>query len=404
MPDVANFLPSRRGFTFGNSFPSQPDKLIPTPFGNIAIGDASNGLCGGMVFAVRDYFEAGIPQPTGRQPSFGQPLFDYIVDRLFGSFDLPNGPVKYFDWMTASDHDTLLRSGVARRTIVEEWPKVRDDLDNGRLSCLGLVTVASLNPGDLGQNHQVLAYGYTLGADDVLTVKVYDPNSPLQDDITVSLSLADPSHTTPVAHNVNIGHPIRGFFHLPYQSVQPPQLDDAEILTFVAPQSLPVGTQALVMLRMQNTGTTTWSPNGANPYRLGSQQPQDNTTWGVARVELPRDVPPGELVDVTFTVTAPAFGGVLPMGWRMVHELVQWFGELEERRITVVAPPQPVDRCDQLRGEILSTEAEIAELQAELQQAPTGQKAFLVSQIRARQQDLRQLRQAATTEGCPNIP
>src|SRR4051812_4494099 len=162
MPDVADFLPSTRGFGFANSFPSQPAKVLPTPFGNVPIGDASNGLCGGMVFAARDYFEAGVPQPIGGRAALRQPLYDFILDRLFASFDLPNGPLKYYDWMTASDHDTWIRSGVARRTIVEEWPKVRADLDANRLACLGLVTVASLNPADLGKNHQVMAYGYTL--------------------------------------------------------------------------------------------------------------------------------------------------------------------------------------------------------------------------------------------------
>ena len=91
MADVVGFLPSTRGFTFGNSWPSQPNKVIPTPLGNIPIGNASNGLCGGMTLAARDYFEADVRQPTGRQPTLGHPLYDYIVDRLFASFDLPRG-------------------------------------------------------------------------------------------------------------------------------------------------------------------------------------------------------------------------------------------------------------------------------------------------------------------------
>jgi hypothetical protein len=31
---------------------------------NVPIGDASNGLCGGMVFAVRDYFGSGLAIPN----------------------------------------------------------------------------------------------------------------------------------------------------------------------------------------------------------------------------------------------------------------------------------------------------------------------------------------------------
>jgi len=404
MPDVTGFLPSTRGFSFGNSWPPQPDKVIPTPFGDIAIGDASNGLCGGMVFAARDYFQAGMVRPIGRQPTFGQPLYDFIVDRLFASFDLPNGPTKYYDWMTTSDHDTWFKTGLAHRTILEEWPKIKNDLDNGRLSSLALVTLFSLNPGDMGNNHQVLAYGYDLGADGILTLKLYDPNSPLDDNIRLSLSLNNPAHTTPISHNVNIAHPIRGFFHIPYQWVSPPQIDDAEIITFLAPQSMPTGANSTVTLQVQNTGTTTWTPGGSNPYRLGSQRPQDNMTWGLSRVELPRIVNPTETVDFIFTVTAPAVGGQIPMGWRMVRELVQWFGELEDRSVNVIGAIVPADPCDQLRSEILDAKQEILDLQAELRDAAGPGKAFIASQIKRKQAELTKLHNEATTQGCSNIP
>lgn len=404
MPDVTKFLPSSRGFSFGNSWPSQADKLIPTPFGNIAIGNASNGLCGGMVFAVRDYFETNLMQPSGRQPALGQPLYNFIVDRLFGSFDLPNGPAKYYDWMTTSDHDTWIKNGLAHRTILEEWPRIKADLDNNQLSCLGLVTIFSLNPGDMGQNHQVLTYGYDLGPGAILTLKLYDPNSPLRDDIRLSLNLGNPAHTTPINHNVNITHPIRGFFRIPYQRVNPPQIDDAEINTFVAPMAMPARAQSAVTLRVQNTGTTTWAPGGANPYRLGSQRPQDNTTWGESRVELPQSVSPGSAVDFNFTVTAPAAGGNLPMGWQMLRENIHWFGELEERSVNVVAPPVSTTPCDQLRNEILAAKQDILDFQEELRQAAGQRKAFLSAQIKMKQTELTKLHGAATAQGCQNIP
>src|SRR5678816_3608123 len=58
-----------------------------------------------------------------------------------------------------------------------------------------------------------------------------------------------------------------------------------------------------VSVTMRNTGNTTWTA-GTN-YRLGSQNPQDNTRWGLNRVELPYSVPPGGEVTFTFTVTPP---------------------------------------------------------------------------------------------------
>src|SRR5450756_534411 len=60
---VSGFLPSTSGFHFPNRFPHVPDLKINVLGQQIAIGDAANGLCGGMVFTARDYFEAGISIP-----------------------------------------------------------------------------------------------------------------------------------------------------------------------------------------------------------------------------------------------------------------------------------------------------------------------------------------------------
>src|SRR5437660_1587665 len=46
--------------------------------------------------------------------------------------------------------------------IHEEWPAIKQDLDQGRLATLGLIRAISLDPSQLGHNHQVLAYGYDL--------------------------------------------------------------------------------------------------------------------------------------------------------------------------------------------------------------------------------------------------
>src|SRR5207237_1324496 len=83
-----------------------------------------------------------------------------------------------------------------------------------------------------------------------------------------------------------------------------------------------------VSVTMQNTGTTTWTAAGA--YRLGSQNPQDNTTWGTNRVSLPSgsSVAPGANVTFSFNVTAPATAGTYNFQWRMVQDGVEWFGAL----------------------------------------------------------------------------
>ena len=65
--------------------------------------------------------------------------------------------------MHTPNHDTMLgSSGLAHRTIVDEWPKVKADIDNGHPSPLDLIEVYSFDPTLLGENHQVLAYGYEL--------------------------------------------------------------------------------------------------------------------------------------------------------------------------------------------------------------------------------------------------
>ena len=164
---VPNFVASRDTLPFANDWPSQPDLVIKLPVaGTLKIGDASKGLCGGMVYAVRDFYEAGIPVPAGPQPTAGMPLYRYIVRRLFDSFDIPGGVVKYYTWMNTPEADQPLgartRRGIAWRTINREWPQIRDDIDAGHPSPLGLVTVRSVNPMDLGRCHQVLAYAYDL--------------------------------------------------------------------------------------------------------------------------------------------------------------------------------------------------------------------------------------------------
>jgi len=226
---IPDFSAGHSGLAFANSFPSQPDVSVRVPiYGSVNIGDASNGVCGGMVFTVLDLRTFGRPAfPDTEPPAADSPLFHYIVRRLIDSWDLPNGVLKYLSWMNTSDGDqrllSITRRGVWRRTLVDEWPKVRAALDGGQLCPLGLVTVESRNPGDLGANHQVLAYGYDLDDDSILTIRVYDPNTPPSraDDVWVRLSVGDPASPGAVEHNVNISRSIRGFFLVPYTAKDP---------------------------------------------------------------------------------------------------------------------------------------------------------------------------------------
>lgn len=179
---VSNFLPSVNGFPFQNHWPSEPDLSIPFIGGPIKIGDASKGLCGGMAYAVRDYFEDGQPVPTDpNNPALHTPLYNFIVRRLFDSFDIPAGVAKYMTWQLPTRHQF-------EDTVKHEWPTIKAGIDAGQLVCLGLIRARSFSPGDLGKNHQVLAYGYDVDDAGNVTLHLYDPNHARHDDVTLSFS------------------------------------------------------------------------------------------------------------------------------------------------------------------------------------------------------------------------
>jgi hypothetical protein len=193
----------------------------------ITIGDASYGLCGGMIYAVMDYFEAKMPIPSiPTAPSSG-PLFEYIVNRQIDSFHLPLGLMKYLVLMNPllPDHESTasnIGAGPKRRAwrmMKEEWPRIKNDLDNGKLSPLGLVRVKSLNPFQIRRNHQVLAYGYELSENN-LTINIYDPNFPNDDHVNICLNIGRPESTPSVCHSKS-SEPIYSYFRTDYKFKRP---------------------------------------------------------------------------------------------------------------------------------------------------------------------------------------
>jgi hypothetical protein len=131
--------------------------------------------------------------------------------------NLPDGDVGF----SAFGRRVVVEHGVSGRTIRQQWPAVRKDLDRGIPSALGLVTVESRNPADLGMNHQVLAYAYDV-AGPTVTVHVYDPNSGQDDSVTITFDTSHPTKATTFAHTIDIGHPVRGFFRTAYSPATPP--------------------------------------------------------------------------------------------------------------------------------------------------------------------------------------
>jgi hypothetical protein len=176
-----------------------------------------------MCFAAADYFLAGgSPPQVSRPPSPGSPLYAHIVQRLWQSFDLPAGPLAYLSAMNpGTPLDTLWRQLVQR-----EWPATRAQIDRGVPVTLNLVQVRSTNPGDLGQNHQVLVFGYEQRGSTV-TLQIYDPNfgvassHPNRDGRILAFDLVDASAGIRY-EPARPGTPLFHAFVSPYRPVPPP--------------------------------------------------------------------------------------------------------------------------------------------------------------------------------------
>ncbi len=226
---MPGFAPSTQGLRFANSFPSAP--VLRFRFGSLVgltLGDVANGLCGGMTFVVADCFNARVDAPgdTGAPPE-GSALRSTIIGRQIDSFDgvrvplrfyelaLPVRPARESGWARA-----LGRLGIdlhSRTWLMasREWPRVRRQLDAGRLVPVGLVRAISWNPLYLTHDHQVLAWGYDLDGGR-LALRIYDPNWPGDDEVTLTLDIGDPHGESVPVYSKPDG-PVFAFFRAPYR-------------------------------------------------------------------------------------------------------------------------------------------------------------------------------------------
>lgn len=216
---VSGFKPSTHGFDFSNNY--WKDKGIklpvvfldfPKPFGKVDITNSSQGLCGGMVFTVMDYFYAKekIPKFSPPPSSETDEMFQYLRQRLMTSWDVTGNGPKYIKFMRHDypDADEGVVQGLGlmkgRSYVIarEEWPKVKADIDANRLSPIALVQIESYNPGDIGKNHQVLVYGYQLSGNNV-TLHYYDPNFPKNDTVELRFTIGNLSKRIDLLRYVN---------------------------------------------------------------------------------------------------------------------------------------------------------------------------------------------------------
>lgn len=216
--ELPGFLPSSHGFRFQNRWPAGPAFELRARYLRLGIGEVAEGLCGGMCFATADRFLRGEPPPPDTTPPpAGSPLFREIARRQLESLELGSVPLRF--WWTAA----RVRAGRwAVTDQVREWLAIRTDVDAGRPAMLGLVRAAAVNPFGLTANHQVLGHAYEASAE-AATIRIYDPNHPGRDDVTIALVRDPEGQGDDEAFSLaqSTGEPLLALLRLPYRAARP---------------------------------------------------------------------------------------------------------------------------------------------------------------------------------------
>jgi len=336
----------------------------------VDINATQMGLCGGMSFLTRDIFESGTPQLRGRQANaIPLALAQHIMSRLVQSFAGPAVVNRWLALTQAFDHDTIVWGAGAFHQSVNEVPGIIGDIDSGMLCPIGVVLVRSYAPWDVFQNHVVLVWGYERHGD-MLTLHTYDCNNEDRDDITIQLDIGSPTPAKPIITNgtesPSAPGQIRAFFRLPYTHADPSPayIDDASVSASVLPPTATTASATVpVRLSATNTGSTTWTPGSA--YRLGSQAPQDNSTWGTNRVDLQlASVDPGQTAPFQFNAVAPAVAGSYGFSWQMVRDSVHWFGHASPN--VAIAVGSTTGACKELHRRHAGLAAQLKAVRADI--------------------------------------
>lgn len=112
---------------------------------------------------------------------------------------------------------------------------------------------------------------------------------------------------------------------------------DALFLGQTVPSTMVGGTTLEATVTFRNIGTVPWTPGTG--FRLGSQGPADNMTWGRHRVELLHEVPRNGDVTFKFPITAPRTEGRYVFQWQVLQEGVRWLGQASPAFEVRVMPP-----------------------------------------------------------------
>ncbi|MBU2037282.1 hypothetical protein KJ866_03750, partial [Patescibacteria group bacterium] len=114
-------------------------------------------------------------------------------------------------------------------------------------------------------------------------------------------------------------------------------VNNSSCVSLTAPDSVAAGQPFSASVVMNNIGTKLWNSD-ATPHRLGSDNPIDNLTWGLNRINLPSATDSGSSATFNFTATAPATVGSYSFSWKMVEDGIEWFGAVCAKTINTVGP------------------------------------------------------------------
>ncbi len=121
-----------------------------------------------------------------------------------------------------------------------------------------------------------------------------------------------------------------------FAAIEIRKINHAQFVSQSVPATMIAGHEYPVTIQMRNVGSSTWTAGGN--YKLGTQNPRDNSNWGSNRAVFGAgQTLPGQVKAFQFTVKAPA-AGTYNFQWRMLREQVEWFGDATTNVVVTVVP------------------------------------------------------------------
>ncbi|HEC77583.1 MAG TPA: hypothetical protein ENI34_00385 [candidate division WOR-3 bacterium] len=206
------FKPSIHGWPFANRWRKGVCFEIYGYCQNISMG-----FCGGMCWTALDRFYRAIPIFRDLQrPQQGDSLYKEIWNAQKRSAS-PDALWNIFDQQRSSNS----KQG---KNTQKEWNKIKRKLDVFKPVTITLIAHANdLNPFDIKDSHRVVAYAYDIGApdrqapagaDQKVTLWIYDPNLPDNDDVRLTFYLGSRNNEIKLRHNFGYIYDFKfhGFF------------------------------------------------------------------------------------------------------------------------------------------------------------------------------------------------